>query len=181
MTNMIRGAESNPAIPETPDPRETPGGMLCMESPLQNLYVILRCNRWGLYVRWLANPGGVSDPRPQRVQSWWFKLVMVGKVQQVVSLGRRRCPVDILEAEETGRCVSALPTYLKDAIVEEYVVGGTAQQKASALGIEQRAFRHRRGVAHGELLGLFNDAAVGLPLVCTPAPRMQPPRSRPTA
>lgn len=136
------------------------------ESALQSLYVILRCNRWGAWVRWRANPGGLSDPTPARVRSWWFQVVMVDKVQQLENTGRRGlCPVDMLEAEETHRCIDALPDHLRDTIVEEYAVGGSAYQKAEALGIDTRTFRHRRCLAHVELLGLFNDAACGVRLV----------------
>jgi len=150
-----------------------------MEFALRDMYVILRCIRWGKYVDWMANPGGISDPRPELVRSWWFKVVMVDKVQQGTAQGRRLCPVDILEAIETQRCVKALPAHLRDTLVEEYVIGGTAEEKAQALGIEPRAFRHRRGVAHVELLGLFNDIACGVDLAAPGPTTGRPPVPRP--
>lgn len=152
------------------------------ESAYQSLYVILRLNRWGIWVRWRANPGGVSDPMPARVKSWWFKLVMVGKIEQIDRSPRAVCEVDVLEAEETQRCIMALPDHLRDTIVEEYAVGGTADQKAQALGIDTRTFRHRRCVAHVELLGYFNDIAVGIvPAKREAARNARPPIARPAA
>jgi hypothetical protein len=135
-----------------------------ISNALQMTYVVLRLNRWGVYVRWLTSGG--SDPRPPRLTSWWGKLVMEPNVEQSdrVSLVTRECPVDIDEARETEACVRALPEHLKRTMIEEYLVRGTADQKAQALAIEVRAFRYRRDRAHNLLLGLFNDAAAGLPL-----------------
>lgn len=127
-------------------------------------------------MRWLTSRG-IDDPRPAPVASWWHKLVTARNVQQVdaVSVNRGECPVDIEEARETQACVVALPEHLRRTMVEEYLVRGTQEQKADALGIEPKAFRARRDRAHHELLGLFNDAAAGLPLVCNLPVRGRPP------
>lgn len=143
------------------------------------LFVIMRCNRWGTYVRWLARGG--SDPRPKRVVSWWHKIITSRLLQQPE---QRRpiddCPVNLEEARETWQCIDALPVHLRDVIVEEYGVGGTADQKAEALGIKANSFRDRRENAHALLLGLFNDAAAGLPLRVPCRTRGRPPVARPS-
>ena len=144
------------------------------------LYIIMRCNRWGWYMRWLSRGG--ADPGPRRLCSWWHKLITVrllqGHNEQEV---RDACPVDVEEARETSLCVNALPDYLRDVIVEEYAVGGSAEQKAEALGIKPKSFRDRREHAHVLLLGLFNDAAAGVPLHVPERTRGRPPLSRSTA
>lgn len=127
-------------------------------------YVMLRCGRLGRFARW-AEGLGVADPRPQRVTSWWGPVVMSGNVEQLgLESIRGLCPVDIIEADETRRCIMALPDHLRDAIVQEYVVCGKQAQKARALGIEVRAYQRRISLAHTLLLDLFNAAAADLPL-----------------
>jgi hypothetical protein len=127
-------------------------------------YVILRCNRLGRFARW-AEGLGVADPRPADMRSWWGPIVMDGNVEQsgFDSL-RDICPVDIIEADETRRCILALPNHLRDTIIQEYVVCGKQAQKARALGIHVRTYRHRLNVAHTLLLDLFNAVAADLPL-----------------
>lgn len=150
------------------------------ESPttLNMLYVIMRLNRWGMYVRWLARGG--SDPRPKQVVSWWHKIITRRLLQEHDQQQRQidTCPVDLEEARETWTCIEALPWHLRDVIVEEYAVGGSAEQKAGALDIEPRAFRYRRDRAHVELLGLLVDAAAGVPLTKSEPARGRPPRAR---
>lgn len=127
-------------------------------------YVILRCNRWGLTMRWITRLG-VTDPRPFPVSSWWGPIVLDGNVEQLgIDSVRDVCPWNPQEAEETLKCVEALPEYLRDTLVEQYVKRGTQAEKAARLGIEPRAFRRRLSIAHGYLLDLFQAAAVGLPL-----------------
>lgn len=131
-------------------------------------YVMLRLNRWRVYVRWLTS-NGVADPAPLPVQSW-FGRMMQDRVQQSGRINTdSTCPVDIEEARETQACVMALAAdheYLYRTVIEDYLVGGSQEQKAEALGIEVRAFRNRRDAMHVKLLELFNLAAAGLPLVC---------------
>lgn len=136
-----------------------------MANSLQMTYVMLRLNRWGVYVRWL-NSRGVSDPSPRPVVSCMGKL-MEGRVQQTGDTSRAYetlCPVDIDEATDTQRCVVALPPWARQTAVEDYLVGGTQEQKARALCISERAFRYRRDLVHTYLLELFNLAAADLPL-----------------
>lgn len=143
-----------------------------MGNDLQMTYVMLRLNRWRVYVCWLTS-AGVSDPRPAGVVSQWGTL-MRDRVQQDRGADTC-CPVDKVEAQETQRCVAALPEYLRDTVVEDYLVGGTQQQKAKALGIQEKAFRNRRMSAHTVLLELFNLAAAGLPLQVITCRRGRPP------
>ncbi|HJT63095.1 MAG TPA: hypothetical protein VJ797_15605 [Burkholderiales bacterium] len=142
------------------------------------LYVIMRCNRWHTYVRWLARGG--SDPRPKHVCSWWHKIITRRLVQDH---DRQRnamdaCPVDIEEARETWLCINALPEHLRDTMIEEYAVSGSSEQKAAALGIKPNSFRDRREAAHVMLLALFNDAAAGVPLKTVERTRGRPPLRR---
>lgn len=139
-------------------------------------YVILRCNRLGQFARWFEGLG-VADPKPQKVTSWWGAIVMNGNVEQLgLDSIRDVCPVDIIEADETQRCILALPDYLKDTIVQEYVVCGKQAEKAHFLGIDTRTYRRRLSRAHIILLDFFNAAAAGLPLELPPqtGPRPKP-------
>lgn len=129
------------------------------------LYVVLRCNRLRNFERWVSGIG-IKDPRPAGVISWWSPIVMEGNVEQIgFATLRGVCPVNLEEALETRNCIIALPDYLKDAIIQEYIVGGTRLQKARNLEIEPRAFKNRLRVAHGMLLELFKLADEGLPLI----------------
>jgi DNA-directed RNA polymerase specialized sigma24 family protein len=126
-------------------------------------YVVLRCNRWGAYVRWVKDHQtmwpGPGDPR-----SWWGPLILDRNVphRDRVSLADVLPTwLDVEEALETDRCVKALPYHLRDTCVREYVHSGDRRDKAAALGIETRTFRYRLVSAHALLLGLFNDAAAG--------------------
>ncbi len=147
---------------------------------LQCLYVIMRLNRWAVYVRWLDNRGGGRDPTPPRARSWWFKLVMMTRVQQTTVPGRSLCPVDAGEAIETQRCIKALPEHLRMTVVEDHLVRGAPEEKAHALGIDCRTFRQRRRVAYRELLGLFSDVAAGIDIEArAAAEESRPRRGRP--
>jgi hypothetical protein len=123
------------------------------------LYVIMRCSRWGEYVRW-KDSVGLPDPKPKHVRSS-YGLLLNGNVQQLEPTNRDVCRVDIAEAIETGICIDRLPAHLKETVESEYSKVGTRVQKAAALGIETRTFRYRLTSAHALLLGLFNDAAAG--------------------
>lgn len=141
-------------------------------------YVISRLCRWATYVRWLSR-GGV-DPRPAHLRSWWGKLVSARNPrpegEPAVS---DVCPVDVVEARETRVAIDALPEHLRETVIEEYLIGGTAKQKADALGVDERTLRRRRDQAHTLLLGLFNDIAAGLPPVCEPVKLGRPPIAMP--
>lgn len=142
-------------------------------------YVILRCNRWGFTQRWVTRLG-VTDPRPFPMTSWWGPIVLDGNVEQLgIETVRDICPWNLDEAAETARCVMALPEYLRDTLVEEYVKRGTKTQKATRLGIEPRAYRKRLTIAHVLLLDLFNAAAVGLPLEVDYRPPGRPKKGEP--
>lgn len=130
-------------------------------SVLPLTHVIYRCNRYGTYIRWM-NHGSVRSAGPKPVRSQWGSI-MQGRVEQIGG-PVESCPVDSTEATETGRCILALPKDLRDAIIEEHVVGGTQQQKADALGIDRTTFWRRCQAAYPKLLELMNLAAAGLPL-----------------
>jgi len=137
-------------------------------------YVILRCARWGQYVRW-AERDKDRDPRPPRIGSWWGPIVLDGNVEQIGEGTADICPVDVAEGMETQQCVYALPEHLRDTIIEEYVVCGNQAQKADALGIDQRQYRRRLSESHTLLLGLFNDVAAGIEPHIAPRTRGRPP------
>ena len=143
---------------------------------LQWLYVMMRLNRWAVYVRWLDGRAPGRDPTPPATRSWWFKLVMMTRVQQTVVAGRSLCPVDVQEAVETQRCIKALADHLRVTVVEDHLVRGSPEEKARALGIDARSFRSRRRVAYAELLGLFNDVACGIDIEAKAAVEARKPR-----
>lgn len=123
-------------------------------------YVVLRCWRWGTYVRWLSRVG-VGSVEPRKVVSWWGKIVLEGNVEQL-AIAREPAPVNIPEAIETGKCVMLLREPLRDAIIQEHAFRGTQTEKAKALKIDRSTHYRRCEAAYVELLGLFNDAAAGL-------------------
>ncbi len=127
-------------------------------------YVIVRCNRWGTYMRWMQSGRALAPPS---VGSWWQKL-MRDRVQDGGQETFSACPIDQDEAAETLRCVAVLPRHLLDTCMEEYVFRGVQAQKAEALGITTRAYRMRLAEIHGLLLDLFGAAAAGLPLTVEP-------------
>lgn len=142
-------------------------------------YVILRCNRLGVYVRWLDRSGGVSPVPGVPVSSWG--LLMRAHVQQSAGGGESCCPVDIAESQETLRCFRALPEHLFETVLQEYIIGGDCGQKCRALGIERTTLWRRLDQAHVALLELFNLAAAGLPLVLARPLVGRPPVRAPVA
>lgn len=127
-------------------------------------YVIFRCTRWGLTMRWLQR-AGVTNPVPRDMTSWWGPIVLDGNVEQVgIESVRDVCPWNLEEAQETQRCVNALPGHLWSTVTEEYVKIGNRELKAARLGIDARTRRRRLNTAHALLLDLFNAAGAGLPL-----------------
>jgi hypothetical protein len=166
---MVYGGKSDPQSTQSPHAAREQDNALYMT------YVIVRCNRWGRYMRWLKS-GRSAGLSPRTLESWWGKL-MRDRVQASVSAGDSHgtCPVDSDEAAETTRCVMALPQHLRDTVIEDYVHLGSQEQKAEALGIQPRMFRYRRNEAHVVLLELFNLAAAGLPLEVGVPKRSRPP------
>jgi len=130
-------------------------------------YVMMRLTRWVIWCIWRDNLL-TQRPGPKRVCSSWGSI-MQGRVEQIGRLPReieRPCPVDVVEAEETGRCVQALPDKLRCVIVLEYLARMTKREKVAAMQPEGTAktFYNRLDHAYYELLGLMNDAGVGLHL-----------------
>lgn len=125
--------------------------------PQLHTYVEHRLAAWAIWVYW------GSSGRPQRVVSWYDKVVMAPNVQ-----GRgddsRPCPVNEAEAYETELAVRVLPEHLRDTVVECWLKSGTADYKARALRISRKQYYERLNVAEGKLLGYFNDQAAGIPL-----------------
>ena len=128
-----------------------------------NTYVVMRCYRWGVWVRW-KDSQNVACPKPKQVISWWGKTIMDGNVEQVgiAKTPDAICPVDTEEAQETHACVFRLPDELKEAMIQEYVIGGTQQQKARACAVDRTTFWRRCERAHVLLLELMNLAAADL-------------------
>lgn len=136
--------------------------IVALPAVLPLTHVIYRCNRYGAYVRWLKR-GALRAVGPQEVSSIMGRI-LDGNVQHVGSTaGIEVCPVDIQEAGETRRCIMALPEELRDAIIEEHVIGGTQQQKAEALSIDRTTLWRRCERAYPLLLELMNLSAAGLP------------------
>lgn len=125
-------------------------------------YVMYRCNRYGTYLRWLQR-GSVRSHGPQQVRSQWGNI-MQGRVEQIMAPAGDACPVNAAEALETGRCIAALPEDMREAIIQEHVIGGTQQKKADALGVDRTTLWRRCERAYPRLLELMNLAAAGLPL-----------------
>jgi hypothetical protein len=138
-------------------------------------YVMGRCARWGTYVRWLHR-SGVASVEPRRVASWWGPIVLDGNIEQIMMV-REPSPVNIPEATETGNCIMALPSHLRDTVVEEYAVRGKQYEKAESLRIDVDTLRHRLNVAYPLLLELFNLAAASLPLECSYRGPGRPPKA----
>jgi hypothetical protein len=136
--------------------------------------VILRLNRWAVYLRWLGG-SGVSDPRPRPVISN-YALVMRDRVQNSYRVDTS-CPVNVAEAQRTSAVICSLEDHLRLTIIEDYIVGGTQKQKALALGIEPRTFRHRQHTLYAILPPLFERADLGLPLG-DPPPRLGRPPAK---
>jgi hypothetical protein len=153
-----RGADSDEAGVARPSVK-TP------ENALQHLHVMLRCNRWGTYVRW-SHRTLSKNPKPQGMNSWWGPIVFDGNVEQIgIESVRDICPVNIDEALETDRCVKLLPDKLRKAMLQEHVIRGTQAQKAAALGIDRTTFWRHCERAYVLLLGMFNDVAAQVPVI----------------
>lgn len=136
--------------------------------PQIHTYVEARLAKWAIWCHW------GSSGKPQKVVSWYEKVVMAPNVQ-----GRggdsQPCPVDEAEAHETHRAIGALAPYLRATIVEHWMVSGTAEMKARRLGICRDQFYERLNVANHKLLGYLNDLAAGVPL---PAAEANPKRAK---
>lgn len=131
------------------------------------IYVMMRLNRWAVYCIWRESLL-VRSPKPKRVRSWWG-LILSNRVHdpdrlpvQVV----RPCPVDVVEAEETDRCVQALPEKLRCVIVLDYL---THMRKDERVRLMKpygcaKTYYNRLERAYHELLGMFNDVNAGVAL-----------------
>lgn len=132
-------------------------------------YAMMRLNRWVIWMVWKIGQS-TTDPRPRQVTSWWWKMVTVRHVQQFESGGKAvACPVDVLEAEETDRCVGALPPGLRRMIALAYLDRRPVDRKvadlvASGVKISRRGYFRYLDRAHQALIGLFNDVAAGVAL-----------------
>jgi hypothetical protein len=130
-------------------------------------YVMMRLNRWAVYCIWRESLL-VSSPKPKHVRSWWG-LILSNRVHDPDRLPAqvvRPCPVDVVEAEETDRCVQSLPGRLRCVIILDYLTNMTKKQRVSAMkpsGCPQ-TYYNRLEWAHYELLGLFNDTGAGIEL-----------------
>jgi hypothetical protein len=127
--------------------------------------VMERLNRWTVYMHWLSRGGG-SLPGPAYVRSWWVKLVLEDNVQGRGRLARNDppCPVNALESGKTTLCVRALPTDLREVIIQAFLEGGTVQQQAHAVGCSIGSYYRKKEDAYCLLFGLFNDVEMGVPL-----------------
>lgn len=153
-----------------------PGNPVIPAFPVVNLqtYVMDRLARWAVWCIWRENLL-TSNPKPRRPVSWWGKIMdaRVKTPDTPAPKAMRSCPVDVLEAEETDRCVKALaeldrPRSVKYArvIVLCYLTRMSKHEKAAAMEPPGcvKTYYNRLSRAHDELLGLMNDAGAGLEL-----------------
>lgn len=132
-------------------------------------YVIERLYRWAIYCLW-REALLTSSPKPRRVTSWLGRVID-GRLHDASKAPtpptiQRPCPVDVIEAEETDRCVQALEERLRCVVVLEYLTDMGYEERVAAMrppGAE-RTYYQRRDRAHHLLLGLMLDVAAGVPL-----------------
>jgi hypothetical protein len=127
-------------------------------------YAMGRLARWAIYCLWEADLL-TRQPGPRDVKSWWFTMIMSPNVRvthDAFVTKRKPCPVDDVEAGITDLCVRQLPGKLRDAVVLSNLAGGTAEEKALALGCDRATYFRRVSRAYAELLGLFNDHEAGV-------------------
>lgn len=137
-------------------------------------YVMMRLNRWAIYCIWHEDLMTAS-PKPRHVTSWLGRLIegRLGDPDKLPPQIERPCPVDVIEAQETDRCVLALPDRLRCVIVLEYLTTMGRDEKIAAMkpAGARMSFYRRLERAHYEILGLMNDVAVGVQLTPAAAPR----------
>lgn len=125
-------------------------------------YIDKRLNDWSEWLTWGAGVG------PQRVVSWYEKVVMAPNVQ-----GRggdsQPCPVNEGDAYQVHLAIGALAEHLRDTIWECYRYSGTADMKAKRLGISRDQYYARLALSKNKLLGYLQDIEAGIPL---PAPEV---------
>lgn len=68
------------------------------------------------------------------------------------------------DSYDMDKCVVALRSELKAAVMQCYTRTGTQEQKAKALGVSVRTYHYRLGDAKRQLLGYLNDLAAGVAL-----------------
>ena len=132
-------------------------------SGVPQTYVMVRLDRWVIYCIWKADLL-VKDPTPDRARSWWWRLV-TNRHMHDPGAGHARerpCPVDVIEAEETDRCVMALPAGLRRMVASAYLDPRPVRVKVAELGLGKMTYYRWLGRAYNELLGLFNDVAAGI-------------------
>lgn len=56
------------------------------------------------------------------------------------------------EASNTDAAVCRLPGIYREVVMAEYCIGGTQVMKARRIGINERTYRYRLAVAHGQLV-----------------------------
>ena len=128
--------------------------------PQLTTYIDKRLSDWSEWLTWGAGVG------PQRVVSWYEKVVMAPNVQ-----GRggdsQPCPVNESDAYQMHLAIAALSEHLRHTIWECYRWSGTAEMKARRLRISRDQYYARLALSKHKLLGYLNDIEAGLPL---PAP-----------
>jgi len=122
-------------------------------------YCIMRCNRWGTYVRWLEY-SGIFACGPKPLKASWGPLILDRNVPRSWVDPRELCPVDAIEALETDRAVRRLPSDLCYILSVEHISFSSQQAKAELLNMSRTTYWRRCGEAYGLLLGLMNDVAV---------------------
>ena len=141
---------------------------------LPQTYVMMRLNRWAVYCIWRESLL-VRSPKPTRVRSWWG-LILSNRVHDPDRLPAqvvRPCPVDVVEAEETDRCVQSLPEKLRCVIVLDYLTHMRKDERVRLMkpAACAKTYYNRLERAYDELLGLFNDAGAGMELPAAPSAR----------
>ena len=128
-------------------------------------YVMMRLSRWAVYCIW-RDALFIRSPKPKPVRSWWG-LILSNRVHDPDRLPARvtrPCPVDVVEAEETDRCVRLLDKKLLCVIVLQYLTCMRRELRVAAMKPAgcAKTYYNRLDRAHYELLGLMNDVAAGI-------------------
>lgn len=112
-----------------------------------------RLKEWAHWVDVCRQIGG-----PKGMRSWWGPIV----TDPHVGAGRRppgesTDPIDEARADRTDAAVKSLPRRPRRCILEQYLRGGTREQKARAYGCEKTAFYEHLTAAHALVEKIFES------------------------
>jgi DNA-directed RNA polymerase specialized sigma24 family protein len=85
-------------------------------------------------------------------------MILNRNVAQKSNPERTNIIVDTTAALLTDKAIRKLPRYLRDAVVEQWIKGGTAMQKCKALNICKQTFYNRLDRAYAEIQNTLKPA-----------------------